>query len=170
MSEQNERHPGTHPRNPGNPWKWTTLGILALAAALVAGAVTATYISDRQSTPNVAADSSKAAPARQKAPERHASARPSAADIEDCNRYASSTRDKTTDTLKDALIGGAIGAGVGAAGGAIAGGGSGAGKGAGIGAVVGATAGTLYGLNQANQHDARAAQAYRDCMARRGYS
>ena len=74
------------------------------------------------------------------------------------------------EVVKDVLIGGAIGAGVGAAGGAIGGGGKGAGKGAGIGGLVGATAGTLYGLNEANQHDARYAGAYRTCMHRRGYT
>lgn len=164
MSEERRPTPNS------NPWKWTTLGILVLATALVAGVVTANYISNRQPGPDVAADLPKAAPPRQEAPERHASTRPSAADIEDCNRYATSMRDKTTETLKDAVIGGAVGAGVGAAGGAIAGGGKGAGKGAGIGAIVGATAGTLYGLNKANQNDARAAEAYSACMRRRGYT
>jgi hypothetical protein len=97
-------------------------------------------------------------------------ARPSASDIDACNRYAMVVAgDKTTEVIKDALIGGAVGAGVGAAGGAIAGGGSGAGKGAGIGGLVGATAGTLYGLNEAKQSDARYAGAYRTCMKRRGF-
>jgi len=105
------------------------------------------------------------------APERHAAVRPSAADIEACNRYASSvSREKTTQTLTDALVGGALGAGLGAASGAIAGGGSGAGKGAGIGGLVGAAAGTVYGINKANQSDSHAAAAYRACMRRRGYT
>jgi hypothetical protein len=105
------------------------------------------------------------------APERHAAVRPSAADIEACNRYASSvSREKTTQTLTDALVGGALGAGLGAASGAIAGGGSGAGKGAGIGGLVGAAAGTVYGLNKANRSDSDAAAAYRACMRRQGYT
>jgi hypothetical protein len=103
-------------------------------------------------------------------PHRRVGARPSAADIEDCNRYAAATHDRVGDTLKDALFGGAAGAGLGAAGGAIAGGGGGAGKGAGIGALVGVTAGTLVGLNDANKRNNRAAAAYRACMRRRGYS
>ncbi len=98
-----------------------------------------------------------------------AAARPSRHDIKACNRYADSARNHTGETLKDALFGGALGAGLGAAGGAIAGGGGGAGKGAGIGGLVGAAGGTLYGLNQANQADERAAAAYRACMRRRGY-
>lgn len=99
-----------------------------------------------------------------------ASAQPAAADIRACNRYANSIgRNKTAETLSGALIGGAVGAGLGAAGGAIAGGGGGAGKGAGIGGLVGVAAGTVYGLNKANQHDARAAAAYQACMKRRGY-
>jgi type IV secretory pathway VirB10-like protein len=118
-------------------------------------------------------------PAREVAPavpapppaERRAHVQPATADINACNRYASTaTQGKTQETLTDALIGGALGAGLGAAGGAIAGGGSGAGKGAGIGALVGAAGGTIYGLNETNQRDARAAQAYRTCMKRRGYS
>jgi len=101
---------------------------------------------------------------------QHAQARPAAADIETCNRYASSTRDKARNALEKAVVGGVLGAAVGAAGGAIADGGSGAGKGAGIGGLVGAAAGTAYGINQTNQADARAEAAYRDCMQRRGYT
>ncbi|MFI5366685.1 MAG: hypothetical protein ACHQ4J_13795 [Candidatus Binatia bacterium] len=103
-------------------------------------------------------------------PPRHVAARPSTADIEDCNRYAASTHNGAAETLKDALVGGAAGAGLGAAGGAIADGGHGAGKGAGIGGLIGAAAGTLYGLNDANQQDSRRAAAYRACMHRRGYT
>ncbi len=106
--------------------------------------------------------------ARQEAPAPHRAARPSAAAVEACNQYASTAgQNKATQTVTDALIGGAVGAGLGAASGAIAGS---AGKGAGIGGLVGATAGTLYGLNQANQGDARAVAAYRACMRRRGYA
>jgi uncharacterized protein YcfJ len=97
-------------------------------------------------------------------------ARPAAADIETCNRYASSTRSKARNAIEKGVIGGLVGAAVGAAGGAIADGGSGAGKGAGIGGIVGAAAGTAYGINQSNQADARAEAAYRECMQRRGYS
>jgi hypothetical protein len=90
---------------------------------------------------------------------RQAAATPSPSDIEACNRYAkSATASTPTDVIEKAAIGAAIGAGVGAAGGAIAGGGKGAGK------------GTLYGLNEANQKDARAVDAYRACMRERGYS
>ncbi len=98
-----------------------------------------------------------------------APSRPTARDINACNRYASSVgRNRTTQTLTNALIGGALGAGLGAASGAIVGGA--AGRGAGIGGLVGAAAGTVYGLNEANRSDARAAAAYRACMQRRGYS
>jgi len=97
-------------------------------------------------------------------------ARPSTADIESCNRYARTSHDKAGDTITSALVGGLAGAGLGAAGGAIADGGSGAGKGAGIGGLVGVAAGTVYGLNEANKHDAQAAAAYRACMRRRGYA
>ncbi len=117
--------------------------------------------------PNVVPNPPQAAP--EHAHPSGAVARPSRRDIEACNRYAESTHNHTGDTLKDALFGGALGAGLGAAGGAIAGGGSGAGKGAGIGGLVGAAGGTLYGLNQANQSDEKAAASYRACMRRRGY-
>jgi len=153
-----------------NPWKLIALGMLVVfAVALITGVVVARYTGTQE--PNPAARESTATTARHAAaPVEHSSARPSTADIEACNRYASSAGgDHTKQTLTNALVGGAVGAGLGAAGGAIAGGGSGAGKGAGIGGLVGAAAGTLYGLNQANQDDARAAQAYRACMKRRGY-
>lgn len=152
-------------RREWNPWQLTTIGMaVAFATALATGVVVAHYVAAPK--PEVVAS----APSRPVGAQ-HAAARPGSADIEACNQYASSSaRDKTTETLTDALIGGAVGAGVGAAGGAIAGGGSGAGKGAGIGGLVGATAGTLYGLNNANQNDQRAAAAYRACMRRRGYN
>jgi hypothetical protein len=178
-----------------NPWKMATIGILVVfATALTTGVVVAHYVGTQAAqTPDaqqVASANAPGAPAENALPpavppaaappapaaqapappHRHVGARPSTADIEDCNHYASSTHNGTADTVKDALIGGAAGAGLGAAGGAIAGGGSGAGKGAGIGALVGATAGTLFGLNDANQRDSRTAAAYRACMRRRGYS
>jgi hypothetical protein len=112
-----------------------------------------------------------AAPPDQHAAASHAPAQPTARDITVCNHYAGAIgRNKTAQTLTTALIGGALGAGLGAAGGAIAGGGGGAGKGAGIGGLVGVAAGTVYGLNEANRNDARAAAGYRACMKRRGYS
>ena len=177
-----------------NPWKFATMGIvLVFATALITGVVVANYVGNQKTNPTTTEQTSmeqppipgQAAPpvppvpptpAQAAAPAAPAAvpppvarhARPSSADIGACNHYASTvSRNKTQDTLSDTLIGGALGAGLGAAGGAIAGGG--AGKGAGIGALVGAAGGTLYGLNQANQHDARAAQAYRTCMKRRGY-
>jgi len=180
-----------------NPWKMVTIGILVVfATALVTGVVVARYMgtSDSQTsgaqqlaTANAPSEPSTSlppplppavppsaaappAPAGHLPPHRHVAARPSPADIEDCNRYAASTHNRAGDTLKDALIGGASGAGLGAAGGAIAGGGRGAGKGAGIGGLIGAAAGTLYGLNEANQHDSQMASAYRACMRRHGYS
>jgi hypothetical protein len=95
---------------------------------------------------------------------------PTQADIDSCNNSArDQSRTGNSEILKDAAIGGVGGAGVGAAGGAIAGGGSGAAKGAGIGAVVGAAAGTLYGLNERNKGEAAYEDAYRSCMAQRGY-
>ena len=39
-----------------------------------------------------------------------------------------------------------------------------------IATLVGTVGGSIYGLNETNQRDARAAQAYRTCMRRRGYS
>jgi len=89
--------------------------------------------------------------------------------IEDCNRYAAATSRDGGRILRDGVIGGALGAGVGAAGGAIADGGDGAGKGAGIGALLGAAAGTLHGMSEENRKTEAARNAYRDCMARRGY-
>jgi len=102
--------------------------------------------------------------------QRAASQRPAPSDVESCNRYAASHRDRTTEAVKDGVIGGALGAALGAAGGAIAGGGSGAGKGAAIGGLVGVAGGSLFGINSANQANANAQAAYRDCMARRGYT
>jgi len=160
-----------------NPWKATTIGIVAMVAtALVTGVVVANYVgrdTDTQDAPRVAANAPSRPAAPQAAPaprERHVAARPSAADIEDCNRYAASARNTAGETLKDALIGGAAGAGLGAAGGAIADGGSGAGKGAGIGGILGAAAGTLYGLHDASHNDAEVATAYRVCMRQRGFN
>jgi hypothetical protein len=171
-----------------NPWKLATLGMsVVFVTALVTGVVVASYVGQQkksepgESQPEQAEPQSQPAysPAGQSQPgpappapaAQHAAVRPTAPDIEACNHYASSVaRDRTTETLGDALVGGALGAGLGAAGGAIAGGGRGAGKGAGIGGLVGATAGTLYGLNQGNQNDAKAAVAYRSCMRRRGYT
>ena len=121
-------------------------------------------------TPGAHDQQASAAPSDQRTAGAHVAPRPVAQDISACNRYASSaSHSKTAQTLTDALLGGALGAGLGAAGGAIAGGGGGAGKGAGIGGLVGAAAGTLYGLNDANRNDARAAAAYRACMKQRGY-
>lgn len=179
-----------------NPWKFATIGILlVLATALITGVVVASYVGNAKNSPGtpdqMAAEqppipgqaaapvppvpptpsegTAPAPPAAQPPAAQHTHAKPSSADIRACNHYASASRNKTQETLGDTLLGGALGAGLGAAGGAIAGGGSGAGKGAGIGALVGAAGGTLYGLNQANQNDGRAAQAYRACMRRHGY-
>jgi hypothetical protein len=167
-----------------NPWKLATLGMsVVLVTALVTGVVVASYVGQEKKSEPGEAQPQQAAPSQSQpgqsqpasAPHPpaapHAVRRPTAQDIDACNRYASSVAgDKTAETVADALIGGALGAGVGAAGGAIAGGGHGAGKGAGIGGLVGATAGTLYGLNQGKQNDARVATAYRSCMRRRGYT
>jgi hypothetical protein len=162
-----------------NPWKLATLGMsVVLVTALVTGVVVASYVGQpKKSEPGeaqpeqAAPGQSQPAPAPRPPAAQHVAGRPTAQDIDACNRYASSVaKDRTAETVTDALIGGAVGAGVGAAGGAIAGGGHGAGKGAGIGGLVGATAGTLYGLNQGKQNDARVATAYRSCMRRRGYT
>jgi hypothetical protein len=165
-------------------WKLALIGmVLVGATALVTGVVVANWQGRHAPTPPApeaaagppppptapATGAPVAAPAGRGG--HPAAATVSAADINACNEYAQTqAKDKTTEVLTDALIGGAFGAGVGAAGGAIAGGGSGAGKGAGIGGVLGATAGTLFGLNEANKHDARSVEAYRACMHRRGYS
>jgi len=149
--------------NNWNPWKLTTIGLLlVIATALVTGLVVANWSGKERAKPIATAP---------RGPVRHTEATPSAADIEACNQYAKSVvGSPTTKVLTDALIGGAIGSGLGAAGGAIAEGGKGAGKGAAIGGVVGVTAGTLYGLSEANKHDARYVEAYRACMKRRGYT
>jgi len=95
---------------------------------------------------------------------------PTQADIDSCNTYAQeNSKSRTGEVLKDAAIGGVGGAAVGAAGGAIADGGSGAGKGAAIGGLVGAAAGTLYGLNDTRRGTPGYEEAYRSCMAQRGY-
>lgn len=157
--------------NADNPWKIVSLGLMVgIASALLGGAVVATY---RHGDPPVqsVAPASRAAPRAvvDAAPQARAERRPSAADVERCNREATAPSDRVTEAFKSAVIGSAIGAGVGAAGGAIADGGHGAGKGAGIGAIVGATAGTLYGINNANHSDPDAQRAYRLCMARSGF-
>jgi len=176
-----------------NPWKLATLALAGGVAALcIAFAVTAAYNRGRtageQATAAASAAAAEAAkpspaasetqrqaaapapaPPRTAAPARTArAAQPTAADVEACNSYAS--RSRTTEGAKGALLGGALGAALGAAGGAIADGGHGAGKGAAIGALVGVTGGTLYGINRANQANAQAQAAYRDCMERRGFA
>jgi hypothetical protein len=161
---------------------------LVIATALLTGVVMARYASNSIAEPSnapaaaVQPDVAQPQPAPQQAeppppkaaaaapaPGSHGRAGPSRADIGACNRYAASSSDATSDTVRDAVVGGVAGAGLGAAGGAIADGGRGAGKGAGIGGLVGAAAGTLFGLNDANQREARNVAAYRDCMRRRGY-
>ena len=146
-----------------NPWKLTAIGMaLVIVTGLVTGLVVANWTGREDAKP---------ASATAGGPVRHASATPTASDVEACNQHAKTqVGDKTTKVITDALIGGVVGAGVGAAGGAIAGGGKGAGKGAAIGGVVGATAGTLYGLNDAKKNDPAYVDAYRACMNRRGYT
>jgi hypothetical protein len=142
-----------------------------VSADLSASATEATKPAAQPEAPRAAA---KPAPVRVAAAPPAAPAvaqppRPTADDVAACNNYAQSQRTQAGDVVKNGVLGGALGAGVGAASGAIANGGKGAGKGAGIGAVVGATAGTLYGLNKKSQDDARSEQAYRQCMAQRGF-
>src|SRR6185295_18147660 len=161
-----------------NRWKVLSIVLLSvIGTALVFAVVLAGLRNAKEETTVATAKSAPAARqaqppaaqvAREERPPAPAPRRPSSAEIENCNKMADDARRTAGDTVKDAVIGGAAGAGVGAAGGAIAGGGRGAGKGAGIGGVVGAVAGTLYGLNEANKNDERAADVYRDCMASRG--
>ncbi|HSB82148.1 MAG TPA: hypothetical protein VLM91_25480 [Candidatus Methylomirabilis sp.] len=173
-----------------NPWKAATIGLAVIVTtAVVTGLVVGNWTSKgNELAANQPAQTEAIKPAAplpkrpvtRRAPTpppavASASATPSASDVEACNQYANSaatstTSDKTKDVLTKAVIGGALGAGVGAAGGAIAGGGRGAGKGAAIGGIVGATAGTLFGLNEANQKDTRAVEAYRTCMKARGHT
>jgi hypothetical protein len=157
-----------------NPWKLAALGMGGvLALIIVAGVVGAAY----RNAPAAPAEKAVPAPAHRVAQAAHplagarlAATGPTTADIEQCNREASAAHgSRTKDTITDALIGGAGGAALGAAGGAIAGGGKGAGKGAGIGGLVGAAAGTLYGLNKSNESDTGSTEAYRACMARKGF-
>jgi hypothetical protein len=136
-----------------NPRK---IGALAVGAVLAAIVIVAGHFLTAE-TPEVDPEAAARAP------------EPTAQAIEDCNRYAASVTRDSGRIVRDGLVGGAVGAGLGAAGGAIADGGSGAGKGAGIGALVGATAGGLYGLNEENRKTQVARDAYRDCLARRGY-
>ena len=173
-----------------NPWKVATIGIaVVITTAVVTGLVVGNWTSTgTESTMNRLAQKEATRPAAAvskgpvaratvpaSSPKARTSTTPPASDVEACNQRArsaaaGSTGDTTKDVLTKAVIGGALGAGVGAAGGAIAGGGGGAGKGAAIGGIVGATAGTLYGLNDANQKDARAVEAYRSCMRGRGHT
>ncbi len=148
---------------------------LVIATAVVTGVVVANWNGKTTGIQQTKQEAGRLATAtsnsNSKGQVRQAAATPSASDIEACNQHAKSvTANNPSDVLEKAVIGGALGAGVGAAGGAIAGGGKGAGKGAAIGGIVGATAGTLYGLNEANQKDARAVAAYRACMRERGYT
>lgn len=177
-------------------WKIATVGLAVVASTVVVTALVVGNWSGKETaqppapTPPRASRTAPAPREAKPAPPRQAPATqqasvpppaaptaprtttPTAADIQTCNEVASkaTTAAKTKDVLTKAVIGGAIGAGVGAAGGAIAGGGKGAGKGAAIGGIVGATAGTLYGLNESNQNDERAREAYRTCMRERGYA
>jgi len=137
--------------NESNPWRTGVLAtggiLIVLAAAIaIAGAIDGGESDDEAAT-----------------------AQPSQAVVEDCNRYAAEASRDTERVVKNGVVGGAIGAGLGAASGAIADGGEGAGKGAGIGALAGAAAGTLYGLNEENRRTDAARAAYRECMARQGY-
>ena len=167
-------------RESRNYWKVTTIALAAfVGSALAVGVVMATLRDLPQ--PDTQTASAKSQPkkpaqpqapiqiAREQPPPPPAPRRPSSADIQNCNAQADETRHTTGDTVKDAVIGGAAGAGIGAAGGAIAKGGRGAGKGAGIGGIIGAVGGTIYGLNEANKNDERAADVYRDCMASKGF-
>jgi hypothetical protein len=171
MAEDSIRNP--NPQR-SEPWKWIAITLASvIAAVLVFGVVTAYFPDEGDEEADVEASAAREPRERERVvvvPAAPAEpARPTAADIDACNQYATTARTKTEQVVRDGLIGGAIGAGVGAASGAIADGGKGAGKGAGIGAIVGATAGSLYGLNKANQNDANAQAAYRTCMAQRGY-
>lgn len=176
-----------------NPWKMATIGLaVVVTTAVVTGLVVGNWSNKGNETSvSQAAPPAPGAAARPSTPvsrgpvtrpgpsapppATHAAATPPPSDVQTCNQYAKSaasgsTEDTTKDVLTKAVIGGALGAGVGAAGGAIAGGGRGAGKGAAIGGIVGATAGTLYGLNETNQKDSRAVEAYRTCMRSRGHT
>jgi hypothetical protein len=181
-------------RPSSNPWKLATyvlagcivavLGagvVIAQRSSRDAGATLASAASGNEAavpapaTPQSAPPPSqpeaepKPAPTPRPAPVARASTRPTASDIESCNRYASARRNKTLETAKNALVGGALGAALGAAGGAIADGGDGAGKGAAIGGLVGVAGGTVYGIDKNNKADASARAAYEACMERRGY-
>jgi uncharacterized protein YcfJ len=137
-----------------NPWKWSFVAAvigLPLTGLAIAGG----------------AGLLKGEPAAESRSSSQAVARPAAAVIEDCNRYAAEARDNKR-IVKDGAIGAVVGAGVGAAGGAIADGKDGAGKGAGIGAVVGVVSGAIYGLTEENKKSESAREAYSDCIARRG--
>ena len=164
-----------------NPWKLATIGLLVIGGTVMV----TTFVTGQKNAADPAAASATAAQtavahkannpspahARPQQATNAASAQPSPAIIEACNRYANEqVTGKTTEVLKDAGIGAVLGAAVGAASGAIADGGKGAGKGAAIGGIVGATGGTLYGLNENRANDERYKAAYTSCMRAKGYS
>ncbi len=145
-----------------NPWKLATIGLLLVGATALVTTFVVGQKSDTEST------SAPTKPLKKNAAIEHH--RNTQADIDTCNRLASSSMgDKTTEVLKDTAIGAAGGAGVGAAGGAIAQGGKGAGKGAAIGGILGAVGGALYGVNENRQQDEQYRAAYASCMHARGY-
>jgi hypothetical protein len=179
---------GVH-MNDWTPWKAATIGLaVVITTAAVTGLVVGNWTGKSKeqtlsqplqkeattsatSTPRGSV--TRTAPTPPRAVARAVTPSP-ASDVDACNQYAKSAAAASNDTTKDvltkAVLGGALGAGVGAAGGAVAGGGRGAGKGAAIGGIVGATAGTLFGLNEKDQKDTRAEEAYRSCMRARGHT
>lgn len=145
-----------------NPWKVATIGLLLVGATALVTTFVVGQKSDSESP------SAPAKPLKKNAAIEHH--RNTQADIDTCNRLASSSMgDKTTEVLKDTAVGAVGGAGVGAAGGAIAQGGKGAGKGAAIGGLLGAVGGALYGVNENRQQDEQYRAAYASCMRSRGY-
>src|SRR5216684_5754316 len=106
-----------------NPWKLTAIGLaLVMATALVTGMVVANFAgraNDRQpaetkqlaptapTAPAAAPAASPrlaAAPAPAPAPVPAAPARPSQGTIDDCNRHAATTKEKTVEIVKDSAV------------------------------------------------------------------
>ncbi len=157
----------------GNPWKWTTLGMMAVVGIIVTCSLTTAYLM-RPPTATPTATAVQAMPAVEHRPlvapfapvtsqkpirrvpsavppnvTRVAAPQPPVAAADDTASIMAVPPDTGGDralrVAKPGVLGALLGAGLGAAGGAIANGGKGAGKGALIGGVAGAALGTGYG-------------------------
>ncbi|MDJ0852703.1 MAG: hypothetical protein QNK04_30405 [Myxococcota bacterium] len=153
-----------------NPWKITTIALVASVASALATSVfvAGARETDRNDTqPEIAVEAEPGPAVRPEVQEAPAAPVAKAAaperSLENCERYRYKTRTDGGRVVKNGLIGGALGAGLGAAGGAI---GGSAGKGAGIGAAAGAVIGTGYTLHDEHKQKQASRDAYHACLAR----